>query len=153
MILSPASEALTSMQPWWPARFGLIAFIMALLATWLVLPETMKMSEVVHSIRLEEEEPEEEDDPVIYSDVRKSTFWRRSRKIVSRLQDLRLLIASRQLLLLVPLLSVGQLYDQSADFFKNYISQRYGWRMSQACAHIFLKCCTIFLHFGRQASG
>ncbi|CRG89389.1 putative protein Rv1510/MT1558/MT1560 [Talaromyces islandicus] len=113
MILSPASEALTGIQPWWPARFGLIAFIMALLATWLVLPETLEMSEVSHSIRLEEEELDEEDDPVVYLDVQKSTFWRR-------------------LLLLVPLLSVGQLYDQSADFFKNYISKRYGWRMSQA---------------------
>lgn len=118
------------MQPWWPARFGLIAFVMALLATWLVLPETLELSEVVHSIRLEEE-PEEDDDPVVYSKVSKSTLWQRARKIVSRLRDLRLLIASRQLLLLVPLLSVGQLYDQSADFFKNYISKRYGWRMSQ----------------------
>ncbi|KAH8698957.1 putative adenylate cyclase [Talaromyces proteolyticus] len=132
MILSPASDALTNIQPWWPARFGLIAFIMALLATWLVLPETLSMTEVVQSIRLEENEPEEEDDPVVYTDVQKSTIWRRVRKIMSSLQDLRYLIASRQLLLLVPLLSVGQLYDQSAEFFKNYISKRYGWRMSQA---------------------
>lgn len=153
MILSPASEALTGMQPWWPARFGLIAFIMALLATLVVLPETLEMSEISHSIRLVEEEPEEEDDPVVYSDVPKSTFWRWARKIVSRLQDLRLLIATRQLLLLVPLLSVGQLYDQSADFFKNYISKRYGWRMSQVCAQYTLKYCTKFLHSDRQASG
>lgn len=139
MVLSPASGALASIQPWWPARFGLIAFIMAILTTVLVLPETFVKPEAPSSTNLaqttsaEEEEPEdEEDDPVLYGDAPKHTPWRRVRKVVSSLRDLRYLIASRQVLLLVPLLSVGQLYDQSAGFFLNYVSKRYGWRISQA---------------------
>lgn len=139
MVLSPASGALANIQPWWPARFGLIAFIMAIVTTILVLPETFVKPVVLSSTNLaqtspvEEEEPEEEeDDPVLYADAPKHTPWRRVRKIVSSLRDLRYLIAPRQVLLLVPLLSVGQLYDQSAGFFLNYVSKRYGWRISQA---------------------
>ncbi|KAF3391838.1 hypothetical protein DPV78_010707 [Talaromyces pinophilus] len=139
MVLSPASGALANIQPWWPARFGLIAFIMAILATVLVLPETfvkpiaLSSTNLAQTTAVEEEEPEEEeDDPVLYADAPKHTPWRRVRKIVSSLRDLRYLIASRQVLLLVPLLSVGQLYDQSAGFFLNYVSKRYGWRISQA---------------------
>ncbi|EED21287.1 adenylate cyclase, putative [Talaromyces stipitatus ATCC 10500] len=140
MVLSPASGALANIQPWWPARFGLIAFIMSILTTLLVLPETFVKPVALSSTNLEqtttpleEEEPEEEeDDPVLYADVPKNTLWRRVRKVVSSLRDLRYLIASRQILMLVPLLSVGQLYDQSAEFFLNYVSKRYGWRISQA---------------------
>lgn len=139
MALSPASGALSNIQPWWPARFGLIAYVMAILTTVLVLPETFIKPAALSSTNLaptapvEEGEPEEEeDDPVLYADAPKHTLWRRVRKIVSSLRDLRYLIASRQVLLLVPLLSVGQLYDQSAGFFLNYVSRRYGWRISQA---------------------
>jgi hypothetical protein len=138
MVLSPASEALAGIQPWWPARFGLIAFIMAILTTLLVLPETfvkpvaLPSTNLAQTTPVEEEPEEEEDDPVLYADAPKSTPWRRVHKVVSSLRDLRYLIASRQVLLLVPLLSVGQLYDQSADFFLNYVSKRYGWRISQA---------------------
>ncbi|OKL63828.1 hypothetical protein UA08_01092 [Talaromyces atroroseus] len=136
MVLSPASGALASIQPWWPARFGLIAFVMSVLTTLLVLPETLVKPTLPPSTQGQrtqlEEEPEEEDDPVIYADAQKNTYWWHVRKVMSSLRTLRFLIASRQVLLLVPLLSVGQLYDQSADFFINYVSRRYGWRLSQA---------------------
>jgi hypothetical protein len=81
---------------------------------------------------LVEEEPEDEDDPVIYADVQKNAFWRGIRVVLTRLHDLRFLWGSRQLLILIPLLSVGQLYVQSADFFMQYVSKRYNWRISQA---------------------
>lgn len=136
MVLSPASGALATIQPWWPARFGLIAFTMAILATIVVLPETFVKpvslpSSLDQPTQIEEEEPEEEDDPVLYADVQKKTPLWRVNKVVSSLRDLRYLIATRQVLLLIPLLSVGQLYDQSAEFFLNYVSKRYDWRESQ----------------------
>lgn len=138
MVLSPASTALAFIQPWWPARFGLIAFLMAILTTLLVLPETSVRPLASNSTSLAsttpvvEEDSEEEDDPVVFDDTPKKTLAWRARKFVSSLRNLRYLIASRQILLLVPLLSVGQLYDQSAGFFLNYVSKRYGWRLSQA---------------------
>lgn len=136
MVLSPASGALANIQPWWPARLGLIALMMAILTVWLLLPETFELrgstsTDAVGTLRLEEE-LEDEDDPVIYADVQKNTFWRGVRVVLTRLRDLRFLWGSRQLLILIPLLSVGQLYDQSADFFMQYVSKRYNWRISQA---------------------
>lgn len=136
MVLSPASGALANIQPWWPARFGLIAFVMSILATLLVLPETLERrarpaASSVQSAPLVEDEQEEDEDPVVYVNVQKSTPWRYVTKVLSGVRTLRYLIASRQVLFLVPLLSVGQLYDQSTDFFINYVSRRYGWRISQ----------------------
>jgi hypothetical protein len=146
MVLSPASGALANIQPWWPARFGLIAFIMCILTTLLVLPETLVKPALPSSTQgqrtqLQEEELDEDDDPVLYADVQKNTRWRYVRKAVSSLRTLRFLIASRQVLLLVPLLSVGQLYDQSAEFFINYVSRRYGWRISQVRSLMSLCLC------------
>jgi hypothetical protein len=110
--------------------------MMAILIVWLLLPETFELRGSTSSgavgTLLVEEEPEDEDDPVIYADVRKNAFWRGVRVVLTRLHDLRFLWGSRRLLVLIPLLSVGQLYDQSADFFMQYVSKRYNWRISQA---------------------
>lgn len=134
MIVCPASAALTKIQPWWPARFGLVCLVMAFLTLALLLPETLQLSRQRYTAlegALLQEEPEDEDDPVIYADLPKKGFWEFVDATVSLLRDVRFLWASRSLLITLALFSVGQLYDQTADFFLEYISKRYGWRISQ----------------------
>lgn len=136
MIVSPASAALTKIQPWWPARFGLVCLVMAILTLALLLPETLHLRRQRYAAlegTLIQEEPEDEDDPVIYADVPKKGFWQFVDAVVSLLRDVRFLWASRSLLITLALFSIGHLYDQSADFFLEYISKRYGWRISQVC--------------------
>jgi hypothetical protein len=140
MILSPLSTLLTKIQPWWPARLGLVALFMATLTVWIILPETVELrkgdgpkpADLGEGTLLEDDD--EEDDPVVLNDyVLKNTIWRRSAAVISRLQDLRFLWAPRPRILLVLVFFVGTLYRSCIEFFLQYVSSRYGWRVSQVC--------------------
>ncbi|KAL1962388.1 hypothetical protein VTN77DRAFT_9727 [Rasamsonia byssochlamydoides] len=156
MILSSLSSM--QIQPWWLARLGLVALLMAVLTVWIILPETAELPKASDNSKtgdsgeatLLEEEDEEEDDPVVLNDDVKNTIWRRaSAGFMSQLQDLRFIWASRQPIPLLLVFVVGMLYRSSVgtlyrsllgplywssveEYFPQYVSNRYGWRESQA---------------------